>query len=73
MLEALQSSLSNVLVLILVSACGWWAARRGTFGEKERAAAAKIVTFTLPFYLFLNFSVSFHSITVNRTGLIITA
>ena len=52
MLEALQSSLSNVLVLILVSACGWWAARRGTFGEKERAAAAKIVTFTLPFYLF---------------------
>ncbi len=52
MLEALQSSLANVLILLLVSACGWWAARRGTFGEKERAAAAKIVTFTLPFYLF---------------------
>ncbi|BBF22800.1 AEC family transporter [Sutterella megalosphaeroides] len=52
MLEALQSSLANVLILLLVSACGWWAARRGTFGEKERAAAAKIVTFTLPFFLF---------------------
>lgn len=59
MSDALLHSLSNVLVLILIAAVGWNAARRGKIDNQGRAVTAKIVNLSIPCFLFYSVTSKF--------------
>ena len=60
MLNAFLHALSAIFVILSVVAVGVWTARKGWYDDRSRTVIAKLVSFTIPFFLF-------HSVTSKFT------
>ena len=60
MLDAFLHALSAIFVILSVVAVGVWTAHKGWYDDRSRTIIAKLVSFTIPFFLF-------HSVTSKFT------